>query len=470
MSARWLNRWLVTFVLLTSASLASARDLPDFSALVDANGRAVVNISAQRDPVADEVPLRPNLIPGRPGRIDRMPPGHGAQPEEDDGDPAVGTGFIIDPAGYILTNAHVVNRADQIIVRMSDKREFRAHLVGSDKRTDVALLKIDASGLPVVRTGDPSKLKVGDWVLAIGSPFGFEQSVTAGIVSAKGRSLPDESYTPFIQTDVAINPGNSGGPLFNLNGEVVGINAQIFSRTGGFMGLSFAIPIDVALAVQQQLRESGKVSRGKIGVLIQEVSKEIAEAFGLAGPSGALVSMVENGSPAQRAGIRQGDVLVSFNGQKVETSSDLPRIVGATAPGASVPVRYWRGLSMQEAQVRVGLMDEEIEPPQRTVRAARSGSLFDRLGLAVGEATAMQRLDLKISGGVVVRRSRGPAALAEIEPGDVIEAVVLRGKRIGVESVSQFRRLIEPLEAGQGLSLLVRRGEISSFVGLRVDG
>ena len=221
------------------------------------------------------------------------------------------------------------------------------------------------------------------------------------------------------------------GPLFNLNGEVVGINAQIFSRTGGFMGLSFAIPIDVALAVQQQLRESGKVSRGKIGVLIQEVSKKLP-AFGLAGPSGALVSMVENGSPAQRAGIRQGDVLVSFNGQKVETSSDLPRIVGATAPGASVPVRYWRGLSMQEAQVRVGLMDEEIEPPQRTVRAARSGSLFDRLGLAVGEATAMQRLDLKISGGVVVRRSRGPAALAEIEPGDVIEAVVLRGKRIGV--------------------------------------
>lgn len=469
MARLWLNRCFALLLLLAGWGSAAARDLPEFSGLVAANGQAVVNISAQRDVLADEVPLRPSLIPGRPGRLDRLPPGHGDQPDENDGDPAVGSGFIIDQSGYILTNAHVVNRADQIVVRMYDKREFRAKLVGSDKRTDVALLKIEASGLPVVRTGDPAKLKVGDWVLAIGSPFGFEQSVTAGIVSAKGRSLPDESYTPFIQTDVAINPGNSGGPLFNLNGEVVGINSQIFSRTGGFMGLSFAIPIDVALGVQQQLRENGKVNRGRIGVLIQEVSREIAEAFGLARPSGALVSMVEKGSPAERAGIRQGDVLVSFNGQDVGVSSDLPRIVGGTAPGSSVPVRFWRGLGIQQAQVQVGLMDEPVEAPRRTVHAARNNGLFDRLGLAVGDATPMQRLELKISGGVVVRKSRGRAALAEIEPGDVIEAVVLRGKRVGIESVSHFKRLIEPLSPGQGLSLLVHRGEMSSFVGLRVD-
>ena len=469
MAAQWLNRLVVLLVVLVGCGLAAARDLPEFSGLVETNGRAVVNISAQRDFVADEAPLRPSLIPGRPGRIDRMPPGHGAQPDEEDGDPAVGSGFIIDQAGYILTNAHVVNRADQIIVRMYDKREFRARLVGSDRRTDVALLKIDATGLPVVKTGDPSKLKVGDWVLAIGSPFGFEQSVTAGIVSAKGRSLPDESYTPFIQTDVAINPGNSGGPLFNLNGEVIGINAQIFSRTGGFMGLSFAIPIDVALAVQRQLRQSGKVSRGRIGVLIQEVSREIAESFGLTRPAGALVSMVERGSPAERAGIRQGDVLVSFNGQAVGVSSDLPRIVGGTTPGTSVPVRFWRGLALQEAQVQVGLMDEQMEAPRRVAHSSRGSGIFDRLGLAVSEATTVQRLELKRAGGVVVRKARGPAALAEIGPGDVIEAVVLRGKRIRVESVSQFKSLIEPLDAGQGLSLLVRRGEMSSFVGLRVD-
>src|SRR5712692_7262995 len=322
--------WLAVFCLAAQAQL------PDFTRLVEDQGNAVVNISTtqavrrtaalpQVPGMEDEevleffrrfIPRQPG--PGQPG------PGPAPRPESR----SLGSGFIISQDGYVLTNAHVVESADEITVKFTDKREFKAKVIGADKRTDIALIKIDATGLPAVRFGDPTKLKVGEWVVAIGSPFGFENTVTAGIVSAKGRSLPQENFVPFIQTDVAINPGNSGGPLFNMRGEVVGINSQIYSRTGGFMGLSFAIPIDVALDVQRQLKEKGRVSRGRFGVVIQEVTRDLATSFGLDRARGALVNSVEEGSAADKAGVEATDIILSFDGKAVESSSDLPRIVG----------------------------------------------------------------------------------------------------------------------------------------------
>src|SRR5881394_3496033 len=331
--------WLV---LLCSTALAQARDLPDFTRLVEEQGGAVVNISTtqavrraavpQVPGVEDEEMLEffrrfiPRQQPGQPGQ-----PGPGAPRPESR---SLGSGFIISADGYILTIAHVDEGADEINVKLTDKRELKAKVIGADRRTDIALIKVDATGLPVVRFGDATKLKVGEWVLAIGSPFGFENTVTAGIVSAKGRSLPQENFVPFIQTDVAINPGNSGGPLFNLRGEVVGINSQIYSRTGGFMGLSFAIPADVAQDVLKQLKEKGRVARGRIGVQIQEVTRDLALSFGLDRPRGALVNSVEKASPAEKAGVEATDIIVSFDGKPVESSSDLPRIVGSTRPGS----------------------------------------------------------------------------------------------------------------------------------------
>src|SRR5687767_61782 len=332
--------WLALF---SATVLAQARELPDFTRLVEEQGSAVVNISttqAVRRPQAGgpgAVPPPQGQGPGMEDEevleffrrfIPRQPgpgqgPGPGGRPESR----SLGSGFIISADGYILTNAHVVEGADEINVKLTDKREFKAKVIGADKRTDVALIKIEGTGLPVVKFGDPNKLKVGEWVVAIGSPFGFENTVTAGIVSAKGRSLPQENFVPFIQTDVAINPGNSGGPLFNLRGEVVGVNSQIYSRTGGFMGLSFAIPADVALDIQKQLRENGRVARGRIGVVIQEVTRDLATSFGLDRPRGALVNSVEKGSPADKAGVEATDIITSFDGKPVESSSDLPRIV-----------------------------------------------------------------------------------------------------------------------------------------------
>src|SRR5207245_2723506 len=329
--------------------LAQTQVLPDFTRLVEEQGSAVVNISTtqavRRTSALPQIPgmeddeiqeffrrFIPRQQPGVPG------PGPGPRSESR----SLGSGFILSADGYIMTNAHVLEGADEINVRFTDKREFKAKVVGADRRTDRALIKIDATGLPAVRMGDPNRLKVGEWVVAIGSPFGFDSTVTAGIVSAKGRSLPQENFVPFIQTDVAINPGNSGGPLFNMRGEVVGINSQIYSRTGGFMGLSFAIPIDVAMEVQSQLRQFGRVSRGRIGVVIQEVSKELAESFGLSRPSGALVNSVEKGGPAEKAGVETGDIILKFDGKSVSTSSELPRIVGSTKPGNKVALEVWR--------------------------------------------------------------------------------------------------------------------------------
>jgi serine protease Do len=326
----------------TALASAQGRELPDFTRLVEEQGAAVVNISTTQTPRRSATPQVPNIEDEEMLEFFRRfiprQPAPGPRPESR----SLGSGFIISPDGYILTNAHVVDAADEINVRLTDKREFKARVVGADKRTDVALIKIDAASLPAVRVGNPARLRVGEWVVAIGSPFGFENTVTAGIVSAKGRSLPQENFVPFIQTDVAINPGNSGGPLFNMQGEVVGVNSQIYSRTGGFMGLSFAIPIDVALDVQKQLRDKGRVSRGRIGVIIQEVTRDLAVSFGLDRARGALVNSVETGSPADKGGIEATDIITRFDGKDVESSSDLPRIVGATRPGTRVPVEVWR--------------------------------------------------------------------------------------------------------------------------------
>src|SRR6266446_5576459 len=360
-----MTRALLFYLLLwtPSALLAQGRELPDFTELAERQGPTVVNISTTQARERRAGPQIPNIEEDDPlydffRRFVPRQPGPGQGPREFESR-SLGSGFIISTDGYILTNAHVVDSADEITVRLTDKRDFKARVIGADRRTDLALIKIEATGLPAVRMGDPNRLRVGEWVVAIGSPFGFDNTVTAGIVSAKGRSLPQENFVPFIQTDVAINPGNSGGPLFNMRGEVVGINSQIYSRTGGFMGLSFAIPIDVAMDVQKQLREKGRVARGRIGVVIQEVTRDLATSFGLDRPRGALVNSVEKGSPADRAGIEASDIILSFDGKTVESSSDLPRIVGSTRPGSQAAVEVWRKGAARKLSITVGELQEE---------------------------------------------------------------------------------------------------------------
>jgi serine protease Do len=380
---------------------------------------------------------------------------------------SLGSGFIVSADGYILTNAHVVDSADEILVRLTDKREFKAKVVGADKRTDVALIKIEASGLPTVRLGDPNALKVGEWVVAIGSPFGFDSSVTAGIVSAKGRSLPQENFVPFIQTDAAINPGNSGGPLFNMKGEVVGINSQIYSRSGGFMGISFAIPIDVAMEVQGQLRTNGKVSRGRIGVVIQEITKELAESFGLAKVQGAAVNAVEKGSSAEKAGIEPGDVILKFDGKVVANSSELPRAVGATRPGTKVSIQVWRKGATKDLSVVIGETPDEKVAVKSGKSTKPSEQAANRLGLVVSELTAEQRRELKVSGGLLVEDIRGNAARADLRPGDIIFSVIARGVSTEVKSVDQFNKLLSQFDKSANVTLLVRRGEMQTFVTIK---
>src|SRR5688500_321679 len=405
--------WLALF---SAAVLAQARELPDFTRLVEEQGNAVVNISttqAVRRPPQGAVPQVPGIedeemleffrrfIPRPPGP--GQGPGPGGRPESR----SLGSGFIISADGYILTNAHVVEGADEINVKLTDKRDFKAKVIGADRRTDVALLKIDASGLPVVKFGDPNKLKVGEWVVAIGSPFGFESTVTAGIVSAKGRSLPQENFVPFIQTDVAINPGNSGGPLFNLRGEVVGVNSQIYSRTGGFMGLSFAIPADVALDIQKQLREKGRVARGRIGVVIQEVTRDLATSFGLDKPRGALVNSVEKGSPADKAGVEATDIIVGYDGKPVDSSSDLPRMVGSTRPGQQATLEVWRKGQSRKLNVTVGELQEERVASRETPKPKpQAEAPANRLGIVVAELSAEQESQMKLPGGMVVTDGR----------------------------------------------------------------
>jgi serine protease Do len=440
---------------------AQLRDLPDFADLAERQGPAVVNISTT------STVRGPQALP--PGAEEdpffdffrRFGP---PQPREYESR-SLGSGFVISADGYILTNSHVVEAADEITVRLTDKREFRAKVIGSDRRTDVALLKIDAAGLPRVAFGDPNKLRVGEWVVAIGSPFGFDNTVTAGIVSAKGRSLPQENFVPFIQTDVAINPGNSGGPLFNLKGEVVGVNSMIFSRTGGFMGVSFAIPIDVAADVVEQLRATGRVSRGRIGVVIQEVTKELAESFGLPKPMGALVNSVEKGGPADKAGIQASDVIVKFDNKDVDSSTELPRIVAATRPGSKVPMQVWRKGEPRDLTVTVGETPEE-RTGTRQQSSKPSAEAVAKLGLSVAELTADQKRGLNVAGGVLVENAEGTAARAGIRRGDVILAVGIQE----IKSVEDLNRLLAPGDRPRTVALLVKRGEGSLYVPLRING
>ncbi|MFZ5556770.1 MAG: DegQ family serine endoprotease [Pseudomonadota bacterium] len=447
---------------------AVARDLPDFTVIAEQQGVAVVNISTtQTVKEGRGLPQLPNIPEDDPFYefFRRFIPNVPNLPREFQSR-SLGSGFVISSDGYILTNAHVVESADEILVKFTDKREFKATVVGADKRTDVALIKIDAQGLPAVKFGDPKKLKVGEWVVAIGSPFGFENSVTAGIVSAKGRSLPQENFVPFIQTDVAINPGNSGGPLFNLDGQVVGINSQIYSRTGGFMGLSFAIPIDVAMDVADQLKTSGKVRRGKLGVVIQEVTKELAESFGLEKPGGALIASVEKGSPAEKAGLQVSDIILKYDGKPVGSSSDLPRLVGATKPGARVSVQVWRKGAARDLTVIVGELSEET-----TARGPESpdskGAAADRLGLVVADLDAAKKSELGVRNGVLVQDVKnGAAGRAGIRPGDVILGV----NNQDVKDAAQFRELVKGLEKGRNVALLVRRGDTTTFITVKIDG
>lgn len=462
---------LIVLWFLSTGIFAQTRGLPDFSDLAEKQGPAVVNISTTHV-VRGQAQMMPfpfdendpafeffkRFIPRSPG---------GGMPRDFE-NKSLGSGFVVSGDGYILTNAHVVDGADEVTVRLTDKREFKAKIIGADKRTDVALIKIEASGLPVVKLGDPAQLKVGEWVVAIGSPFGFDNSVTAGIVSAKGRSLPQENYVPFIQTDVAINPGNSGGPLFNMRGEVVGINSQIYSRSGGYMGVSFAIPIDVAMDIQSQLRASGKVSRGRLGVVIQEVSKELADSLGLARPMGAVVNSVEKGGPAEKAGVEAGDVILKFDGKAINSSADLPRLVAATRPGARSTIQLWRKGTTRDIQVTVGEMpDEKLAGGKPSKSAKPAEQAPNRLGLVVSELTAEQKRELKMNSGLLVEDVRGIGARSDLRAGDVIIAVISKGATTEVKSVDQFNKLLAQFEKGSNVTLLVRRGEMQTFITIK---
>ncbi len=459
---------VVALLLLVAGGqvAAQARELPDFTQLVEHQGPAVVNISTKQAVQRSALPQIPGVDDEELREFFRrfMPRRPPVEPGPRSETRSLGSGFIISEDGYILTNAHVIEGADEIDVRFTDKRELKARVIGSDKRTDVALIKVDAKGLSFVKFGDPARLKVGEWVVAIGAPFGFENTVTAGIVSAKGRSLPEENLVPFIQTDVAINPGNSGGPLFNMRGEVVGINSQIYSRTGGFMGLSFAIPIDVALDVQKQLRAKGRVSRGRIGVAIQEVTKDLATSFGLEEPRGALVNSVEKGSPASRSGIESTDIILSFNGKPVESSVDLPRIVGATPPGSKVPLEVWRKGALVRLTITVGELKEERIAGAEAPPAAKPPEVTaNRLGIVVSELSADQSRELGLKHGLVVTDVR-PEARVEVQRGDVLLMLAHAGKQTQLESVKQLNTLLNGLAKDAVITLQVRRGGATAFV------
>ena len=463
----------IAFISLTAQ--AQNRALPDFTELVEKQGPAVVNISTTQvvrgfgrgvqpfpfdedDPTSD---FFRRFFPRQPGM-----PGTPGVPREFESR-SLGSGFIISADGFILTNAHLVESADEIFVRLTDKREFKAKVIGSDKRTDVALIKIVATNLPTVRLGDPGILRVGEWVVAIGSPFGFDNSVTAGIISAKGRSLPQENFVPFLQTDVAINPGNSGGPLFNMKGEVVGINSQIYSRSGGFMGISFAIPIDVAMDIQNQLRVSGRIRRGRIGVVIQEVTKELAESFGLSKPQGAVVNAVERGGPADKAGVEPGDVILKFDGKPVVNSGDLPRIVGSSKPGASAPMQVWRKGSVRDLTVVVGETPEEKAMARNGKNPRSTEQAANRLGLVVSELSPERQRELRISGGLLVEDVRGNVVRADLQPGDIILALIARGESSEIRSVDQFNKLLAQFDKASTITLLVKRGELQTFITIK---
>jgi serine protease Do len=466
----------ISILLLGLVSLEShalSGRLPDFTELVAAQSPAVVNISTMQKqkkigsikiPDKFKIPDMPEGIPFED--LLKKYFGHPEIGEQPDSEAqSLGSGFIIDADGYILTNNHVVEDAEEIIVRLSDRRELEAKVIGTDKQSDIALLKIDADHLPVVKLGRSEELKVGEWVMAIGSPFGFDHSVSVGVVSALGRSLPSENYVPYIQTDVAINPGNSGGPLFNLDGEVVGINSQIYSRTGGFMGLSFAIPVSVALDVAKQLKESGHVTRGWLGVLIQDVTRELAESFGMDRPEGALIAQILDNSPAAKAGIEVGDVIIEYAGRPVIRSSDLPPMVGLTEIGKETGLKVLRSGKVKSLKITIGELPEETQVAGGVVKNQEQGEI-KAVGVTVRELTADERKTAEISkGGVSVREvAAGPARSAGVKNGDLI----IKLNNIGIEGVSHFKEVVAALPQKRSVPMLVIRNGNPRFLALRV--
>ncbi|MBE0473174.1 DegQ family serine endoprotease [Rhodoferax sp.] len=467
-----------TLLLPVSPAAAQVRALPDFTDLVELVGPSVVNIrtlekvsprqnsTGQLDPNMLEFFRRfglpiPNVPNGpRPG----LPPGHG-QPNQQEQPRGVGSGFILTSDGMVMTNAHVVDGADEVIVTLTDKREFKAKIIGADKRSDVAVVKIDATGLPAVKVGDVSRLKVGEWVMAIGSPFGLENTVTAGIVSAKQRDTGD--YLPFIQTDVAINPGNSGGPLINMRGEVVGINSQIYSRSGGSMGISFAIPMDEAVRVSEQLRATGRVTRGRIGVQIEPVSKDVAESIGLGQPYGALVRGVETDGPADKAGVEAGDIIIKFDGKKVEKSSDLPRMVGGTKPGSKSALTVFRRGASKDLMVTVAEIEAEKAVAQAPAIKPKTtpSKMAQAMGFELSDLTDAAKKELRIKGGVLVDATSGAAARAGMRQGDVIMAVA----NVAVTSVAGFEKVVAELDKTKPVNILFRRGEWAQYTVIRFN-
>lgn len=474
---RWLKHFCSGAMLAASLVLvapidvmAQARALPDFADLVEQVSPSVVNIrtlekvAARQDPSGQ---LDPDMLEffrrfgvPLPNVPRQTPPRNHPQLPNDEQPRGVGSGFILSDDGYIMTNAHVVDGADEVVVTLTDKREFKAKIIGADKRSDVAVVKIDATGLPAVKVGDVSRLRVGEWVVAIGSPFGFENTVTAGIVSAKQRDTGD--YLPFIQTDVAINPGNSGGPLINMRGEVVGINSQIYSRSGGSMGISFSIPMDEAVRVSEQLRATGHVTRGRIGVQIDQVSKEVAESIGLGRAQGALVRAVEPGAPADKAGVEAGDIILKFDGKTVEKVSDLPRMVGSVKPGTKSTLTVFRRGASKELSVVVA----EVEADKQVAKAVeapakpKGSKAAQSLGLMVSELTESQRAELKVKGGVVVEASTDAAARAGVQEGDVI----LQVANTQITDLKSFEAVVGKLDKSKPVLLLVRRGNLAQLL------
>ncbi len=476
-------RTCLTAALMTAATIATVapvtpvwaqnRTLPDFTDLVEQVGPSVVNIRtlektrAQAGGGVDEqmleffkrfgIPVPPNMP-----RSPRAEPG---QPEEDSSRPrGVGSGFILTADGFVMTNAHVVEGATEVVVTLTDNREFKARIIGADKRTDVAVVKIEATNLPAVKIADISRLKVGEWVMAIGSPFGLENTVTAGIVSAKQRDTGD--YLPFIQTDVAINPGNSGGPLINMRGEVVGMNSQIYSRSGGFQGISFAIPIDEATRVSEQLRTSGKVTRGRIGVQIDQITKEVAESIGLGKAQGALVRGVESGAPADKAGIEAGDIITKVDGKVIDKASDLPRLVGNIKPGTKATVTVFRRGATRELPVTVAEIEVEKQSAQSAAKPeakAPAAGPARALGLAIGEITDAQKKELKVKGGVKVAAVEGVAVRAGLREGDVIVSIA----NTEIAGVKEFEAVLAKIDKSKPITVLFRRGELAQFAIIR---
>jgi len=469
----WLGACMTLMVLVMPTAQAQ---LPDFTVLVEESSPAVVNISTRQTTHTASPQSGFHSLPDLEGLppifrefFERSLPTPRAPQGQDKGRQreaqSLGSGFIISSDGYILTNNHVIADADEIIVRLADRSELQAKLIGTDPRTDVALLKVEGENLPIVKLGQSKDLKVGEWVLAIGSPFGFDHSVTAGIVSAKGRNLPNDNYVPFIQTDVAINPGNSGGPLFNLKGEVVGINSQIFTRSGGFMGLSFAIPMEVALDVTEQLKLSGKVNRGWLGVVIQEVNKDLAESFGLDKPAGALVAQVLENGPADKGGLKVGDVILTMNDHPVVMSADLPHLVGSVKPGQTAKLVVMREGSRKTLKVKVGeLPNEGEEMAQADSKAAVSKS--NRLGMTVTDLTAEQKKAIDLQGAVVIQEVRdGAAAMIGLRPGDVITHL----NNQAIDSTKTFTKIAQDLPSNRSISMRVLRQGRASFITFKLS-